>query len=67
MQNLGQTWIFYKAGETWLTQAKHDPVDPDDLDDSTQLQHWSIQICQEKLPHYNYWVTFPQVRHTPHI
>ena len=39
MQNLGQTWIFYKAGQTWLTQAKRDPVDLDDPDDQTRLQH----------------------------
>ena len=37
MQNLGQTRIFYKAGQTWLTQAKSDPVDPDD---PTWLQRW---------------------------
>ena len=44
-QNPGQTWIFYKAGQTWLTQAKRDPVDP------SQLQHWYtclrlIGFCQ---------------------
>ena len=38
MQNPGQTWILYKAGQTWLTQAKRDPVDPDNLDDPTRLQ-----------------------------
>ena len=37
MQNLDQTQIFYKAGQTWLTQAKRDLVD---LDDPTQLQRW---------------------------
>ena len=35
MQNLGQTRIFYKAGQTW---AKRDPVDPGDPDDPTRLQ-----------------------------
>ena len=35
MQNLGQTRIFYKAGQTW---AKSDLVDLDDLDDLTRLQ-----------------------------
>ena len=42
MQNPGQTWIFYKAGQTWLTQAKRDLVDSDDPDNPTQLQHWYI-------------------------
>ena len=27
MQNPGQTGIIYKAGQTWLTRAKRDPVD----------------------------------------
>ena len=40
MQNLGQTQIFYIAGHTWLNQAKRDPVDLDDPDDLTWLQHW---------------------------
>ena len=35
MQNPGQTRVFYKAGQTWLTQAKRDPVD---LDDPTRFQ-----------------------------
>ena len=39
MQNPGQTQIFYKVGQTQLTQSKHDPVDSDDPDDLTQLQH----------------------------
>ena len=30
MQNPGQTWIFYKVGQTCLTQAKCDPDNPDD-------------------------------------
>ena len=30
MQNLGQIWIFYKLGQTCLTQAKHDPDHPND-------------------------------------
>ena len=37
MQNPGQTRIFYKAGQTRLTWAKRDPVDPYDLDDPTQF------------------------------
>ena len=41
MPNLGQIWIFYKAGQTQLTQAKCDLVDLDDLDDLTWLQRWS--------------------------
>ena len=40
MQNPGQTWIFYEAGQTRLTRAKHDLVDLDDPDDPTQLQRW---------------------------
>ena len=39
MQNPSQTWIFYKVGQTRLTQAKSDPVDLDDPDDLTRLQH----------------------------
>ena len=27
MQNPGQTWIFYKAGQTRLTRTKCDPID----------------------------------------
>ena len=38
MQNPGQTQTFYKVGQTWLTLAKCDLVDPDDLDDPTRLQ-----------------------------
>ena len=30
IQNLGQTRISYKAGQTWLTRAKRNLVDPDD-------------------------------------
>ena len=41
MPNPGQTWIFYKVGQTQLTRAKCDPVDPDDPDDPTWLQRWS--------------------------
>ena len=40
MPNPGQTWIFYKVGQTQLTQAKCDPVDPVDPDDLTWLQCW---------------------------
>ena len=29
-QNPGQTWIFYKPGQSHLTQTKRDPVDPGD-------------------------------------
>ena len=35
MQNPGQIRVFYKAGQTQLTQTKHDLGDPDDL---TQFQ-----------------------------
>jgi len=35
MQNLGQTWIFYKAGQTWMIHKKSDPGD---LDDPTRFQ-----------------------------
>ena len=35
MPNMGQTQIFYKAGQTRLTQAK---CNPDYPDNSTQLQ-----------------------------
>ena len=38
MQSPGQTQIFYKMSQTRLTREKCDPVDPDDLDDPTQLQ-----------------------------
>ena len=40
IQNPGQTWIFYKAGQTRLTWAKRNPFDPDDPDDPTRLQCW---------------------------
>ena len=30
MQNLGQTWIFYKASDTRLTQTEYDQGEPDD-------------------------------------
>ena len=26
-----QTWINCEAGQTWMTQTKHDTVDPDNL------------------------------------
>ena len=42
MQNPGQIWIFYKAGQmstTHLTQAKCDLVDPNDPDNLTWLKH----------------------------
>ena len=39
MPNPGQTRIFYKAGQTQLTWAKCDLVDPDDPNDLTRLQH----------------------------
>ena len=42
MPNPGQIQIFYKAGQTRLTQAKCNPVDPDDPDDLTRLQRWSV-------------------------
>ena len=35
MQNPGQTWIFYKPGQTRLTWTKSDPVD---LDNTTWFQ-----------------------------
>ena len=40
MQNPGQTQIFYKAGQTRMTQQKRDPVDP------TQFQPWTEQCTQ---------------------
>ena len=40
MQNSDQTWIFYKAGQTCLTQTKHD------LDDLTRFQPWYIQCVR---------------------
>ena len=38
IQNPGQTWIFYNLGQTRLTRAKLNPVDPDNSDDPTQFQ-----------------------------
>ena len=38
MQNPDQIRIFYKPGQTHLTWAKRDPVDPDNLDDLTWFQ-----------------------------
>ena len=40
MQNSGQTWVFYKLGQTRLTGTKRDPVDLDNSDDPTQFQPW---------------------------
>ena len=37
MQNLGQTQIFYKPGQTHLTQTTRDP---DNQDDPTRFQPW---------------------------
>ena len=47
MQNPGQTRIFYIAGQTRLTWAKRDPVDPDNPDDLTWLQCWYVcmHVC----------------------
>ena len=42
MQNPGQTRIFYKVGQTRLTRAKRDPVDPDDL---SRFQPWYIYVA----------------------
>ena len=42
-QNPDQTRIFYKPGQTCLTQTKRDLVDPDNLDDLTRFQPWSVQ------------------------
>ena len=36
MQNPGQTWIFYKAGQTRMTRQKRDP------DDLTRFQPWFV-------------------------
>ena len=41
MQNPNQTQIFYKSGQTRLTQTKRDAVDPDDL---TWLQPWQLEL-----------------------
>ena len=38
MQNPGQTWIFYKLGETHLTRTKCDPVDPDNPNNLARFQ-----------------------------
>ena len=40
----GQTQIFYKAGQTRLTRAKCDSVDPGDPDDPTRLQRWQTKL-----------------------
>ena len=37
MQNLGQTQVFYKPGQTNLTQTKRDPDNPDN---PTRFQPW---------------------------
>ena len=38
MKNPGQTQMFYKVGQTRLTQAKCDQVNPDDPGDPIWLQ-----------------------------
>ena len=45
MQNPGQTWIFYKAGQTRLTQTKRDPDDLDYPDDPTQFSTLNMGIA----------------------
>ena len=45
MQNPGQTWIFYKAGQTCLTRTKRDPDDLDYQDDPTWFQPWSQEYA----------------------
>ena len=42
MQNPGQTWIFYKPGQTHLTRTKRDLVDLDNPDDPTRFQPWYV-------------------------
>ena len=37
VQNLGQTRIFYKLGQTHLTQTTRDPVDLDNWDDPARF------------------------------
>ena len=44
MQNLGQTQIFYKPGQTHLTRTKCDLVNSDNLDDLTQFQPCCIVV-----------------------
>ena len=52
MKNLGQTWIFYKLGQTHITQTKRDSVDLDDLDDPSWFQPCStIHV-------YNYYISY---------
>ena len=51
MQNPGQTQIFYKVGQTQLTWAKSDPVDPDYLNDPTRFQCW-IQYLLKQLMNF---------------
>ena len=40
MQDPGQIRIFYKLGQTHLTQTKREPVDLDNPDDPTRYQPW---------------------------
>ena len=44
MQNPGQTQLFHKPCQTLLIRAKHDSVDPDNLDDPTCFQPWFVGI-----------------------
>ena len=47
MQNLDQTWIFYKVGPTHLTRTKHDLVDPDNSDDPIWFQPRTQQVLDQ--------------------
>ena len=42
MKNPGQTRIFYRPGQTYLTRTKHDPVDPDNSHDPIRFQPWPM-------------------------
>ena len=45
MQNLGQTWIFYKPGHSHLIQTKCGPDNPDDL--AWFLLKWGATVLYE--------------------
>ena len=56
LQNLGQTQVFSKAGQTQLTRAKCDPGGPDDLDDPTRLQRCTLHVILHFEEIHGHWL-----------
>lgn len=66
-----ESGIFYKVGQTWLTQTKCDLDDPNNPDDSTWFQPWWGQVIPlidpKVIPHTLNkceWISFVDANHT---